>query len=116
MYKRSEEEVKYQADEILRAKEKIAANEEERRQAAKLAAAKKKKAGGKKEVKEDDEEKKEEKLQVPIKKDLDLFIPNEFGLALKEKIGRPFVFGPYEFTDLNKPNEIMPFRYDVEHR
>ena len=31
MYKRSEEEVKHQADEILRAKEKIAANEEERR-------------------------------------------------------------------------------------
>jgi hypothetical protein len=31
MYKRSEEEVKFQADEIQRAKDKIAANEEERR-------------------------------------------------------------------------------------
>jgi hypothetical protein len=31
MYKRSEEEIRHQADEIMRAKEKIAANEEERR-------------------------------------------------------------------------------------
>jgi len=48
IYRRSEEEVKYQAEAIQRAKDKVAANEEERRQAAKAAAAKKKGKGAKK--------------------------------------------------------------------
>ncbi len=115
---RSEEEVKYQADEIQRAKDKIAANEEERRQAAKLAASKKKKggAGGKKEQKEEEEEKKEEKAPAPVKKELDLFIPNEFAQTLKDKIPRPFIFGPIEFTGLNLSEEEEPFRHDLARR
>lgn len=118
MYMRSEEEVKYQADEIQRAKDKIAANEEERRQAAKLAASKKKKggAGGKKDQKEEEEEKNEVKAPAPSKKELDLFIPNEFAQTLKEKIPRPFIFGPIEFTGLNLSEEEEPFRHDLSRR
>ena len=33
-------------------------------------------------MKEEEEEKKEEKKEVAVKKDLDLFLPNEFALAL----------------------------------
>ena len=31
----------------------------------------------------------------------DLFHPAEFGKAIKAKIGRPFMFGPIEFADLD---------------
>lgn len=87
---------------IEHAKEKIAQNEEERRQAAKLAASKKKGGkGGKGKDKEEDEEKKEEKPLAEVKKDLDLFLPADFGVALKERIARPFIFGPIEFTGLD---------------
>jgi hypothetical protein len=30
-----------------------------------------------------------------------LFIPADFGVALKERIARPFIFGPIEFTGLD---------------
>jgi uncharacterized protein (DUF1501 family) len=83
IYKRSEHEAHYYSEAILRATEKIAANEEERKQAAKAAAAKKKgKAGKNKDQKEEEEDKKEEKSVIIQKKDLDLFIPKEFGLAI----------------------------------
>jgi hypothetical protein len=31
----------------------------------------------------------------------DLFSPSDFGKALRTKIGRPFVFGPIDFADLD---------------
>ena len=105
VYQRSEEEVKFQAEEIQRARDKVAANEEERRQAAKTAAAKKKGGKGKKDqVKEEEEEKREEKVVVQVKKELDLFLPKEFAMAVQQKIPRPFIFGPVEFTNLNEPS------------
>ena len=67
LYARSEEEVKYQSEEIQRAKDKVTANEEERRQAAKVAAAKKKK-GKKDKDQEEEQEKKEEKVVLKEKK------------------------------------------------
>ena len=71
-----------------------------------MAAQKKKgKAGGKKDAKEEEEEKKEEKPVMPVKKDLDLYLPQEFAEALKEKIGLPFLFGPVEFNGLNVDNK-----------
>jgi hypothetical protein len=45
-----------------------------------------------------------------------LFIPNEFGLALREKIARPFIFGPIEFTGLNLSEEEQPFRSELVRR
>jgi hypothetical protein len=45
-----------------------------------------------------------------VKKDLDLFLPQEFGLALREKIARPFVFGPVEMTGLHLAESEAPFR------
>lgn len=47
---------------------------------------------------------------------MDLFIPNEFGQAVKEKICRPFVFGPIEFTGLNLTEDIEPFRHDIARK
>jgi hypothetical protein len=37
-----------------------------------------------------------------VQRDLDLFIPNDFAQALKERISRPFIFGPIEFTGLDQ--------------
>ena len=108
IYQRSEEEVKYHQEEIQRAKDKVAANEEERRMAAKAAASKKKGGKNAPKQKEEEEEKREEKPVHVVKKDLDLFIPKEFGLALQEKITRPFIFGPVEFTGLNEPVSTFP--------
>lgn len=48
-----------------------------------------------------------------MRKELDLFIPSEFGLVLKDKIARPFIFGPIEFTGLNLSEEESPFRADL---
>lgn len=46
---------------------------------------------------------------------MDLFVPNEFGQALQERIKRPFIFGPIEFTGLNVKEDQDPFRYDLIH-
>lgn len=32
--------------------------------------------------------------------------PADFAEALKEKVGRPFIFGPVEFNHLNVPEEF----------
>ena len=56
-----------------------------------------------------DKEKKEEKVATPHVKELDLFLPSEFGQALQAKIPRPFIFGPIEFGDLNLREEEYPF-------
>ena len=32
--------------------------------------------------------------------------PTDFAEALKERIGRPFIFGPIEFNHLNVPEEF----------
>jgi hypothetical protein len=32
--------------------------------------------------------------------------PADFGEALKERIGRPFIFGPVEFDNLDIPEEF----------
>ena len=83
IYRRSEEEAKFQVDSIQRAKDKILANEEERKQAAKAAASKKKsKSGAKKDQKEEEEEKKDDKLLEVVKKELDPFLPAEFAQLL----------------------------------
>ena len=42
-----------------------------------------------------------------------MFIPSEYGQVLKEKIARPFIFGPIEFTGLNLSEEEAPFRADL---
>jgi hypothetical protein len=38
----------------------------------------------------------------PAKRQLDLMIKEDFNEALKERIPRPFVFGPVEFRDLDR--------------
>lgn len=81
-----------------------------------MAAAKKKgKGAGKKEAKEDEEEKKDEKPQQIVKKDLDLYIPAEFGQSLRERIGIPFIFGPVEFNGLNVNDSVQPWDYRSVH-
>jgi hypothetical protein len=39
----------------------------------------------------------------PPKRELDFFKPADFAEALRERVGRPFIFGPIEFTGLNHP-------------
>jgi len=39
----------------------------------------------------------------------DLFLPSSFERALKNKIPRPFIFGPVEFDNLNKTEEQVSF-------
>lgn len=105
IYSRSEREVEEQALEIKEARQKVIANEEERRIAAAASAAKKKGAKGKKEAVVE-EEKREDKAQgPPPKRQLDLMNLEDFKEALKEKVPRPFVFGPVEFTNLDLPEE-----------
>lgn len=121
IYEKSEKELNYQTEAIQQAKDRQIALEEERKQAAaqKAAAAAKKKGGkggaqNKKDAKEEEEEKKvvEEKPQVQVKRELDLFIPNDFKAALEEKIQRPFIFGPIEFGNLSVSELEQPFRHD----
>jgi len=117
MYERSEREINFQTQAINDAKEKQLALEEERRQAAaaKAAAAAKKKKGGKKDavVEEDEKKNVEEKVVVQQQKELDLNIPVEFKQALAEKVGRPFIFGPIEFTELNANESENPFNHEL---
>lgn len=122
IYERSEKELHYQTEAIKTAITTQMQLEEERKQAAaaKAAAASKKKGGkagaaGKKDTKDEEEEKKivEERPTQAVKKDLDLFVPAEFKLALQEKVQRPFIFGPIEFKNLNANEAEDPFRYDL---
>lgn len=39
----------------------------------------------------------------------DPYIPASFERALKQKIARPFIFGPIEFDGLNLAEEEVPF-------
>lgn len=93
-------------DEIREARQKVIQNEEERRAAAAAAAAKKK--SGKQAKKEVvDEDKRDDRPQgPPPKAELDLLKPTDFAEALKERVGRPFIFGPVEFNHLNIPEEF----------
>ena len=52
---------------------------------------------------------------MPVKKDLDLYLPKEFAEALKEKIGLPFLFGPVEFNGLNVDDKAYPWDYRDIH-
>ncbi len=98
MYSRSESELVEQTEQIHQARQKVIIQEEER----KAAAAAKKKPGAK--PKKDEEPKEEEKPQgPPPKRELDLSNPQDFAEALKERIPRPFVFGPIEFRELDNP-------------
>jgi hypothetical protein len=38
-------------------------------------------------------------------------LPREFGMALEEKVPRPFIFGPIEFT--NMADDTVPFKDDL---
>jgi hypothetical protein len=37
--------------------------------------------------------------------------PTDFVEALKERVGRPFIFGPVEFSHLNVPEEFNAEAY-----
>ena len=86
--------------------------QEERRQAA-IAAAAKKKAGkkGKKEDHKEDEEPPKEELPGILKekphREYDLFKPADFVEVLKQKIPRPFTFGPIDFYGLDQEDFPM---------
>ncbi len=98
--KKALEEHVFYTNEFKRAEEAIRSNEEERRAAAKAAASKKKK--GKKDAKDDDDDKKDD-FSKEQNKDLDLNLPSDFGEALKQRVARPFIFGPVEFKNLDAP-------------
>lgn len=105
MFHRSEEELIEQAREIHDARQKVIETEEERRVAAAASAAKKKQSNkNKKETAPADDAPKEDNKPKgpPPKRQLDLFAQSDFKEALKERVPRPFVFGPIEFRDLDK--------------
>jgi hypothetical protein len=78
---------------------------------------KKKKAPSKKGKKGNDDQKEEvvEEQQVAdteleeAEKQYDLNLPSEFKEALMSKTPRPFIFGPVEFSDLDKAEDQKPF-------
>jgi hypothetical protein len=43
-----------------------------------------------------------------------LELPDQFGKALRQKIARPFIFGPVEFEGLNLSDEQLKFDRVVE--
>jgi len=89
---------------------------EEKRQAAVAAASKKQTKGNKKKGKDDDnatpaldEPRMGRSSQLTSKGgeddydgNYDLYLPKEFSMALKQKFGRKFTFGPITFNDLDK--------------
>lgn len=117
LYKHTFEEVQGYEEQIVGAQQKMADAAEEKRQQA-IAAASKKKASKKKGGKDDDQRETPAPDDKPggrasaLKSDLDqdgddgqqfdLYLPNEFSMALKRKFGRRFTFGPINFNDLNK--------------
>ena len=55
-----------------------------------------------KKVVEVEEDKKDDKVHgPPPKRELDLMVPADFAEALRERVPRPFVFGPIEMTGLD---------------
>ena len=41
-------------------------------------------------------------MQPPPKRELDLFKPVDFAEALRDQVPRPFIFGPIEFSGLDR--------------
>ena len=107
IYRTGEEDLERQRRELESIKQKLIDMHEERRQAA-IAAAAKRKAGkkGKKEDNKEEEEPPREELQGILRekphREYDLFNPTDYVEVLKEKIPRPFIFGPIDFYDLTE--------------
>ena len=59
----------------------------------------------------DDDKKDDKPSGPPPKAELDLMKPADFAEALKERVGRPFIFGPVEFEHLNIPEEFNAEAY-----
>jgi hypothetical protein len=106
LYHRAEAELKAQNESIHEARQKVIQNEEERRAAAAAAAAKKKSGKNAKKEVVDDEKKEDKPSGPPPKAELNLMNPVDYAEALKEKIGRPFIFGPVQFNHLDQPEEF----------
>ena len=107
IYQTGEADLQNQKHELSVIKQRIIEMHEDRRQAA-IAAAAKKKAGkkGKKDDHKEDEEPPREELpgilrEIPPR-DYDLFKPADYIEVLKEKIPRPFMFGPIDFYGLDQ--------------
>lgn len=111
--KSASEEVEFYDSEIKHAQEKLAAAAEERKAAA-IAAAAKKKASTKKgkkeehpvEVHQEDSKPAVSRNMLPgtleeDDQDLDLFNPDQFLKAIRQKFSRRFTFGPVEFSGLD---------------
>ena len=106
IFQRSEKELVEQSEEIKEARQKVIQNEEERRAAAAAAAAKKKSGKAPKKEQVDDDKREDKPQGPPPKEELDLMKPAHFAEALQERVGRPFIFGPVEFENLNIPEEF----------
>ena len=120
IHQTGEEEVKFQKNELQRCKEQLTELHEERRLAAVAAAAKKKPGKkGSKEARKQEEEEEPVKEELPLilkdqePKNYDIFRPLDYIEILKEKIPRPFIFGPVDFTDIDNNSE--PFPVDFWH-
>ena len=113
----SNQELIDQAKKLADAEEALKKSQEEKRLAA-IEAAKKAKAKGKKgKGKAEDEPTVEESdvLKTPLAKveeNYDLSSKEGFEKALKAKIGRPFVFGPVEFSNLHLDDKEQPYDYE----
>lgn len=106
IFQRSEKELVDQNEEIKEARQKVIQNEEERKAAAAAAAAKKKSGKAPKKEHADDDKRDETPKGPPPKEELDLMNPAHFAEALQERVGRPFIFGPVDFENLNIPDEF----------
>jgi hypothetical protein len=108
---------------IEKAKEDLIRIAEEKRQAQLAALAKKNEKGGAKKKpagkKEEEEQKTIEipkevpKPQVAEKRELDLTDPRDFAEAVREKVQRPFTFGPIDLEGLDSAEFDMASAYDL---
>ena len=123
MHCQARTEIVDQTRRIERAKEELIRVAEEKRQAQLAALAKKNEKGGAKKKptgkKEEEEQKTIEvpkeipKPQVEEKRELDLTNPDDFAQALREKVPRPFTFGPIELEGLDSDEFDMNAAYDM---
>lgn len=104
MYQQSEEELIKNEKDIKKSRKAVMDAQEEAKQAAIAAASKKKPAAGTKPSKKEAtpvEEKQDHPTGPPPKRELDLNKPLDFAEALRDKVPRPFIFGPVEFSGLD---------------
>ena len=113
----NEEQQKVLADASNALKKSLEEKKQQQLEQAKKAAkqAKGGKKGAKAAAEEEDPERTTSKLDHDMENEVyDPYLPASFEKALKQKITRPFIFGPVEFDGLNLTEEEAPFEPEAQ--